>query len=122
MSTSLTNSGIYFPDSTNQFTSSTSVGIDQTWKSVNKQANVIYTNTSGRTIFIAVTYLNEVAALQYNLIGAINVNGNTVNYVNISAYFPTITSYFPLTAVVPADAQYEIITSRSKISMWWELS
>ncbi|AJR00066.1 Phage tail fiber protein [Enterobacteriaceae bacterium bta3-1] len=91
------------------------IGVNQTWRDVTKQRslNTVYTNSSGKPIFISVTGKEQQQKSYIELwIGA----------VKASTYYKDANSDAAVSAIVPAGAPYKVTTVGGAIINWAELS
>jgi hypothetical protein len=91
------------------------IGVGQTWASQTRSLGTTYTNTTGRPIFIGVSF-NQ---------GGANRNPNAYIYVDgVVVGACSATSYaflYQLTAVVPNGSTYLVNNSAGSLSYWAEL-
>ena len=91
------------------------IGVNQTWRDVTKQRalNTVYTNTSGKPIFVSVTGKEQQQKSFIEFwIGA----------VRASTYYKDANSDAAVSAIVPAGAAYKVATIGGAIINWAELS
>jgi len=91
------------------------IGVNQTWRDVTKQRalNTVYTNTSGKPVFVSVTGKEQQQKSYIELwIGA----------VKASTYYKDANSDAAVSAIVPAGAAYKVATVGGAIINWAELS
>jgi len=91
------------------------IGVNQTWRDVTKQRalNTVYTNSSGKPIFVSVSGKDQQQKSYIDLwIGA----------VRASTYYKDANSDAPVSAIVPAGAAYKVTTVGGALINWAELS
>lgn len=116
MTTSITQTGIVFPDSTVQTTSAKQIGIDQTYLTPSRALGTTYTNTTAKPIWISV-----VASGSGGFAGLyLDVNGIRVQ---TQAHGPDSgLPYFSVSSIVPSGSTYNVSTSGMTLVSWTELS
>jgi hypothetical protein len=124
MATTLTSTGITFPDSTTQTTAASgggsSIGVDQTWQDVtgSRSLNTTYTNDTGKPIQVTASIQAQSTLSTKRAIAV--VNGVTIleSYTQDCCGIPQY-SWFPLSFIVPAGNTYQL--RGMSISRWAEL-
>jgi len=104
--TKLVTTGVQFPDATIQTTLVTDIGQGQTWQaftSPTRQAGTNYTNSSGKSISVAITTIGDGYITVGGVIAARSGVGDATNHLN---------------AIIPNNGLYSMTGSASN---WREL-
>jgi hypothetical protein len=91
--TKLVATGIEFPDATTQTTAQSDIGVGQTWQNVagSRSAGVTYTNSSGKSISMAVSTIGTAYITVGGVLAAVSGIGDATNY--LGAIIPNGTTY-----------------------------
>ena len=90
------------------------LGVGQTWQNVtgSRVATTIYTNTTGRPIYVAVYTIGSSTNPNY-----LNVNGIAVGVMGLN----TALNAVGCSAIVPIGGTYSVTLINGSIAMWAEL-
>lgn len=95
------------------------IGVDQTWQAMtgSRLPNTNYTNTTGRTIMVAITFGDSGEGT-----GEIRVGGLSLLWGGFAGVASGVTVEYPGTVLVPAGAEYSAhIGANQSIERWVEL-
>ena len=117
MATSITQTGIVFPDSTVQTTSAKQIGIDQTYLTPSRALGTFYTNTTTKPIWVSVVASGAGGFAGLYL---------TINGINVQSHAHGPDSglpYFTVSGIVPPGVTY-IASGSTNVTLvsWTELS
>lgn len=116
MPTSLTQTGIVFPDSTLQTTAAKPIGINQSYTSPSRAIGTTYTNTTSSPIWVSVV------ATKASGFGGLYLDVNGIR-VQAQAHDPDSGSlYFTVSSIIPPGNTYLVSASSMTLVSWTELS